>query len=71
MTEFNSNNGNYRADAILVIKAHNDARFKLKVTMSTKEQAERVNVTGSMIGGMLVESHNIQRERVDNVAQCY
>ena len=39
--------------------------------MSTKEQAERINVTGFVIGGMLVESHHIQRERVDNVAQCY
>ena len=39
--------------------------------MSTKEQAEIINVTGFVIGGMLVESHHIQRERVDNVAQCY
>ena len=39
--------------------------------MSTKEQAERVSVTGFVIGGMIVESHLIQKERVDNVAQCY
>ena len=71
VTEFNINNGNYRADAIVVINTYNDARFKMKIIMSSKEQAERASITGFKIGGMLVESRNIQKKRVDNVAQCF
>ena len=33
VTEFNNNNGNYRADAILVIKTHNDSRYNSLTTV--------------------------------------
>ena len=71
VTEFNSNNKDYKADTIVVVNTHNEVRFKLKIIMSSKEQAERVSITGFKIGGMLVESHNIQKEKVDNVSQCF
>ena len=60
-----------KAEAVVVIPTFHHDRYKLKIIMSTKEHAKCVIIKGFWIQRISIESQYIQKEKVDNINQCY
>ena len=68
---FNKFNKDMKAMSIYTVSPPNANKHTLKITLTTKEAVEKALVEGVRLRGMLIESHNIQREKTENLTQCY
>lgn len=71
IADFNQSNKNMTAVSIFVIPTYNEYRFKLKIVLENKDQAERALIEGIRIKGMLIEQQYIQKEKSINIDQCF